>query len=232
MCGKGNSHIQGNVNWCNHCGKQYVDSSKKRKRKEKYRTTTAAAAAPWLQSCPTLCDPRDGSPPGSAVPGILQARTLEWVAISFSNAWSEKWKWSHSVVSDFSWPHELQPTRLLRPWDFPGKSTGVGCHHLLRELPHSPAIPLLDTYLEKVKALSRKNICTPMFTVGFPGGSVLKNLPASAGDMEDQGSVPGCRRAPGEGNDNPLQCSWLGNPMDRGAWRAIVHGVLKVSDMT
>ena len=44
------------------------------------------AAAKWLQSCPTLCDPIDGSPPGSAVPGILQARTLEWVAISFSNA--------------------------------------------------------------------------------------------------------------------------------------------------
>ena len=46
---------------------------------------TAAAAAKSLQSCPTLCDPRDGSPPGSAVPGILKARTLEWVAISFSN---------------------------------------------------------------------------------------------------------------------------------------------------
>ena len=44
------------------------------------------AAAKSLQSCPTLCDPRDGSPPGSTVPGILQARTLEWVAISFSNA--------------------------------------------------------------------------------------------------------------------------------------------------
>ena len=48
---------------------------------------TAAAAAKSLQSCPTLCDPRDSSPPGSPVPGILQARTLEWVAISFSNAW-------------------------------------------------------------------------------------------------------------------------------------------------
>ena len=47
---------------------------------------SAAAAAKSLQSCPTLCDPIDGSPPGSAVPGILQARTLEWVAISFSNA--------------------------------------------------------------------------------------------------------------------------------------------------
>ena len=47
---------------------------------------TAAAAAKSLQSCPTLCDPRDSSPPGSPVPGILQARTLEWVAISFSKA--------------------------------------------------------------------------------------------------------------------------------------------------
>ena len=46
----------------------------------------AAAAAKSLQSCPTLCDPIEGSPPGSPIPGILQARTLEWVAISFSNA--------------------------------------------------------------------------------------------------------------------------------------------------
>jgi len=52
--------------------------------------TQAAAAAESLQSCRTLHDPIDGSPPGSAVPGILQARTLEWVAISFSSAW--KWK--------------------------------------------------------------------------------------------------------------------------------------------
>ena len=45
---------------------------------------------------------------------------------------SGKWKWTRSVVSDSSWPHGLQPTRLLRPWDFPGKSTGVGCHRLLQ----------------------------------------------------------------------------------------------------
>ena len=51
---------------------------------------SAAAAAKSLQLCPTLCDPKDSSPPGTAVPGILQARTLEWVAISFSNTW--KWK--------------------------------------------------------------------------------------------------------------------------------------------
>ena len=55
-----------------------------------HKHTAAAAAAKSFQSCPTLCDPIDGSPPGFPVPGTLQARTLEWVAISFSSAW--KWK--------------------------------------------------------------------------------------------------------------------------------------------
>ena len=66
----------------------------------------AAAAAKSLQSCPTLCNPTDGSPPGSPIPGILQARTLEWVAVSFSNAW----KWKVKVKS-------LSLVRLLAtPW--------------------------------------------------------------------------------------------------------------------
>ena len=66
----------------------------------------AAATAKSLQSCPTLCDPIDGSPPGSAVLGILQAKILEWVAISFSNAW----KWKVKVKS-------LSRVRLLAtPW--------------------------------------------------------------------------------------------------------------------
>ena len=134
---------------------------------------SAAAAGKSLQSCPTLCDPIGGSPPGSTVPGILQARTLEWGAIFFSSAWkwkvrvkslsrvwlfatpwtaahqappsmgfsrqeywsgvpfpppvheSEKWKWSRSVVSDFSQPPGLQPTTFLCPWDFPGKKLSL-----------------------------------------------------------------------------------------------------------
>ena len=92
----------------------------------------AATAAKLRQSCPTLCDPMDSSPPGSPVPGILQARTLEWVAISFSNALKWKVKVKSSVVSNSSWPYCPHPTRLLCPWDFSGKSTGVGCHCLLR----------------------------------------------------------------------------------------------------
>ena len=66
----------------------------------------AAAAAKSLQLCPTLCDPIDGSPPGSPVPGILQARTLEWVAISFSSAW----KWKVKV----KWFSRVQ--LLVTPW--------------------------------------------------------------------------------------------------------------------
>ena len=64
-------------------------------------------------------------------------------------------------------------------------------------------------------------------SVGFPGGSVVKNPPASAGHV---GSVPWAGRSPEEGNGNPLQCSYLGNPMDSGAWWATVHGVVKESD--
>ena len=71
----------------------------------------AAAAAKSLQSCPTLCDPIDGSRPGSPVPGILQARTLEWVAISFANAW--KWKvkvnsFSHVQLFATAWTAAYQ----------------------------------------------------------------------------------------------------------------------------
>ena len=62
-------------------------------------------AAKSLQSCPTLCDPIDGNPPGFPVPGILQARTLEWVAISFSNAWKIPW---------MEEPGRLQSMGLLR----------------------------------------------------------------------------------------------------------------------
>ena len=92
----------------------------------------AAAAAKSLQLYPTLCDPRDGSPPDSPIPGILQARTLEWVAISFSNAC----KWKVKVKS-------LSRVRLLAtPWTaahqappsmgFSRQEYWSGCHRLLR----------------------------------------------------------------------------------------------------
>ena len=103
------------------------------------RILAATAAAKSLQSCPTLCDPRDGSPPGSPVPGILQARTLEWVAISFSNAW--EWKVKVKSLSRVrllatSW---TAAPRLLHPWIFQARVLEWGAiafsHKLVLELP-------------------------------------------------------------------------------------------------
>ena len=79
-----------------------------------------------------LCDPIDGSP--LAPPSLGFSRQAHWSGLPFPSPVheSEKWKWSRSVVSNPQRPHGLQPSRLLCLWDFPGKSTGVGCHYLLQ----------------------------------------------------------------------------------------------------
>ena len=66
--------------------------------------------------------------------------------------------------------------------------------------------------------------------MGFPGGSVVKNSPANAGDTGDVGFIPGPGRSPGGGNDNPLQYSCLENSTDRGPWWAVVHGAVVKHD--
>ena len=93
---------------------------------------SSAAAAKSLQSCPTRVTPQTAA--HKAPPSLGFSRQEHWSGLPFPSPMheSEKWEWIRSVVSDSSWPHGLQPTRLLRPWDFPGKSTGVGCHCLLR----------------------------------------------------------------------------------------------------
>ena len=75
-----------------------------------------------------------------APPSLGFSRQEHWRGLLFPALMHEreKWKWSRSVVSDSSWPHGLQPTRLFCPWDFPGKSTGVGCHCLLQNF--APAV--------------------------------------------------------------------------------------------
>ena len=78
-----------NLSWLPHWANSFWDCSAKSLQKKKKKKS--------LQSCPTLCDPIDGGPPGSPIPGILQARTLEWVTISFSNAW--KWKVKVKLLS-------------------------------------------------------------------------------------------------------------------------------------
>ena len=109
-----------------------------RNRKKKKRQIYAAAAAKSLQSCPTLCNPIDGSPPNSPVPGILQARTLEWVAISFSNAW--KWKVKVKLLSHV-W-------LLATPWTAAYQappSMGFSRHEYWSRVP----LPSPDKYMKK-----------------------------------------------------------------------------------
>ena len=114
-----------------------------------------SAAAKSLQSCLTLCDPTDSSPPGSAAPGILQARTLEWVAISLSNAW--KWKVKVKSLSHV-W---LFPTRWTSAYQAP-LSMGFSRQEYWSGLPlPSPSVPStvpfilqLDFFQNLVKELS------------------------------------------------------------------------------
>ena len=83
-------------------------------------------------SCVRLCaTPKTAAHQASLSLGFSRQEHWSGLPFPFPMHESEKWKWSRSVVFDSQWPHVLQPTRLLRPWDFPGKSTGVGCHCLL-----------------------------------------------------------------------------------------------------
>ena len=132
------------------------------------------ADAKLLQLRSTLCDPRDGSPPGFPVPGILQARTLEWVAISFSDAW--KWKvkvksLSHVQLLETPWTATYQAPLSM---DFPGKSAGVGCHCLLRSRTllfiyslHNGLQPLIPIPLRPPPLAP-----TSLFSSSFESGSV------------------------------------------------------------
>ena len=107
------------------------------------RRHAAAATAKLLQSCPTLCDPTDGSPPGSPVPRILQARTLEWVAISFSNAC--KWKVKGKSLSRV-WPSAT-------PWTAASQAP--------------PSMGFSRQEYWSGVPLPSPDVCTPMVNCGF-----------------------------------------------------------------
>ena len=92
----------------------------------------------------------------------------------------------------------------------------VHCRSTIAKIWKHPKYPLTDELI--------KIWCVHTHTMGFPGGSALKNPPANTGDM---GLISASDISPGKGNGNPLQCSCLGNPMDRRAWQATVHGVAK-----
>ena len=133
---------------------------------------------------------------------------------------------SHSVVSDSLWPHEL-----YSPWNSPGQNTGVGSLSLLQGifpaqesnggLLHCRQILYQLIYEGSLFAVERDCIWIWASQVAL----VLKNLPGNAGATRGSGSLPGSARS-----RHPLQHSCLENPMDRGAWRATVHGVRVAHD--
>ena len=106
------------------------------------------------------------------------------------------------------------------PFFFPGDLPDPGIE------PTSPAAPALEEGFSTTAPPGKHSIKT-VYTWGFPGGSVVKNLPANAGDTADSGLISGLERSPVEGNGNLLQYSCLENPMDRGVWWATVHGITK-----
>ena len=120
---------------------------------------------------------------------------------------------SRSFQCDSFRPYGLQPTRLLYPWDSPGKKTGVGNHSLLQGI-----FPIQGSNPDHA-------LHTDFFyCISFPGGSDGKESTCNAGDL---GSHRGQRRSPGERNGYPLQYSCLENPTDRGDWWATIHGLTK-----
>ena len=155
----------------------------------------ATAAAPKsLQSCPTLCDPIDGNPPGSPVPGILQARTLEWVAISFSNAW--KWKVKVKLLSCV-W-------LLVTPWTAASSVHGIFQARVLEldaitfsilkkleiELPYDLAVPLLGIYLKKNENTNLNRYMHPIVhAAAAAAAKLLQSCPTLCDPID--GSSPG-----------------------------------------
>ena len=149
---------------------------------------TAAAAAKSLQSCPTLCNSIDGSPPGSPVTGILQARTLEWVAISFSNAW----KWKVKVKS------------FIRVW-LPATPWTAAY-----QAPPSMGFSRQEHW--SFLLFQGYPVSAPTTILFKHGGSDSKELPA----MWEAGSISGSGSFPLEENSYPVQYSCPENLINRG----------------
>ena len=116
-------------------------------------------------------------------------------------------------------PMDCSPTRLLRPWDFPGKNTGVGCHFLFQEifltLGLNPGLLHCRQMLYRLSHQGSKYVVNTLPRCICAVKNQVKN-PASTGDP---GLMPGSERSPGVGNGNPLQYSCLENGMDRGVWQ-------------
>ena len=229
--------------WKLHFGLEFWGITSRMKGCTRTRNTlAAAAAAKSLQSCPTLCDPIDGSPLGFPVPGILQARTLEWVAISFSNAW--KWKVKVKLLSrvplfETAWTaaYQAPPSMGFSRQEY---WSGLPLPSPTKYLPYSKwfcmlIVIIITIFTSHTVRISKKDayylqLLQTLYIYNFihnglPWWIRQYKIACNAGDV---GLIPGLGRSPGERNGNALQYSCLENSMDRGAWWATVHGVVKL----
>ena len=165
-----------------------------------------------LQLCLTLCNPIDGSPPGSSIHRILQARVLEWVAISFSK---------FLIVHPLTRSNKLPQISIFTAFLLIHHSTqlipaSLLCHFVIRLPSLLICVPLWSCIYTYVYIYVCVCIC-----MGLPSGLMVKNLPAGVS------LIPESWISPGWGNGNPLQNSCLERPMDKEAWWAIAHEVAK-----
>ena len=156
--------------------------------------------------------PMNYSPPGSSVYGFLQARILEWVAIPFSRG--------------SSWPRDQNGVSCIADRFLTICTTREALHILMASLKKTEDTELKmegKSFLEIFKEILKGvHVHDPK---GLPSGSVVRIHLKCTGDARDVGLVPGLGRSPAVGNSNPLQYSCLGNLMDRGAWKEIVHSI-------
>ena len=178
-------------------------------------------AAKSLQSCLTLCDPIDSNPPGSPISEIVQSRTLEWGAISFSNAWNWKvrvkplshvWLLATPWTAAYQAPPSVGFSRQEYWSGLPlGVNISLSCSPIAQFVKNLPAIQeTLVWFLGWEDPLKKGQVTHS--SLGFPCGSAGKKKSAcNAGDLS---SIPGLGRSSGEGKVYPLQYSGLENSMD------------------
>ena len=172
-----------------------------------------------VKSCPTLCNPMDCSLPGFSIHGILQARILEWVAISFSGG--SFWPRDQTRVSLIVGRHFITwATREVLTW-----------YLWLKMFPGTLVAGKKSAFNEGDPDSILGLGSSPREEIGYPlqcsWASLVADGTQSTCNVRDLCLIPRLGRSPGEGNDNPLQYSCLENPMDWGAWWATVHGMAK-----